>query len=337
MNGAKRAFGRVLLTRIQKLGDCVLFIPVARAFRQALPDAEIHILAGTAVGEAVFQMCPSVDRIVRTQWPAPTGVRAKLREVMKLRGGRYDAVFLSTQETGMALKAWLAGIPLRAGFGKVRHAGAEYRERFPFLLTHVLEQGDGEHEVPVNLQLAALAGGDTAAAEFELRPGETASAQAAELLREEGLQGTPFACVHPGASSGDRTWDAEHFSDVCDRLVEGGLRVVLIGTGEETQRVETVLRAMKKPKAAASLAGKTTVPVLAAILSRCAVFAGNDSGPMHLAAAMGAPVAAVFVMGDPRVWAPWTPPPRRRLFTLEDATPEELADAALTLAGDAPR
>ncbi|BCW97764.1 MAG: ADP-heptose--LPS heptosyltransferase [Armatimonadota bacterium] len=337
MNGAKRAWRRILLTRIQKLGDCVLFVPVVRAFRQALPEAEIHILAGTAVGEAVFQMCPSVDRIVRTQWPAPAGVRAKLREVLKLRAGRYDAVFLSTQETGMAFKVWLAGIPLRAGFGSVRHAGAEYRERFPFLLTHVLEQGDGEHEVTANLQLAALAGGDSAAAEFDLRPGETASAQAAELLREAGLQGAPFACVHPGASSDERAWDAEHFADACDRLVEGGLGVVLIGTGEETERVEIVLGAMKKRGGAASLAGKTTVPVLAAIFARCAVFAGNDSGPMHLAAAMGAPVAAVFVTGDPRVWAPWTPPQRRHLFTLADATPQGLAEAALGLAGDASR
>ena len=332
MTAVRKTFRRILLTRIQKLGDCVLFVPVVRAFRRALPDAQIHVLAGTAVGEAVFRMCPGVDRIVRTRWPAPRDVRAKLRDVLKLRAGRYDAVFLSTQETGMALKVWLAGIPFRAGFGCVRHAGAQYRERFPFLLTRVLEQGEGEHEVPVNLQLAALAGADPAEAEFDLRPGETASLKAAGLLRDAGVQGRPFACVHPGASSDDRAWDAGHFAEVCDRLADAGLRVVLIGTEEERERVLTVRRAMRRQAEAASLAGRTALPELAAVLGECAVFTGNDSGPMHLAAAMGAPVAAVFVTGDPRVWAPWAPPERRRIFTARDAVPQSLADAALELA-----
>ncbi len=333
MSGRRGQLERVLLTRIQKLGDCVLFVPVLQAFRKACPDAQFSVLAGTSVGEAVFRMCPAVDRIVRTQWPAPRGLRKKLREVMTLRSGRYDAVFLSTQETGMALKVWLAGIPLRAGFSRVRHAGREYRERFPFLLTHVLEQGEGEHEVPVNLQLVTVAGGDAQGAEFDLRPGEAAAREAGELLEQAGLRGRPFACVHPGASSDDRAWAPEHFAAVCDALAEAGLPVVLVGAPGEEERAESVRRAMTG-SGAVSLAGRTSVAVLAELFSRCSVFAGNDSGPMHLAAAMGAPVAAVFVTGDPAVWAPWTPPQCRRLFRLADATPEGLAAAALELAGE---
>ncbi len=321
---------RILLTRVQYLGDCVVFLPTVTAIRRSFPDAEIHVLAGTAPGEAVFRMCPDVDRIVRTDWGAERAASDTLSEVRMLSGGRYDAALLSTEETGAALKMTLAGIPYVAGFDRVEHMGEVHRERLPWLLDRVVRQPDGMHEAEVNLQLCEAIGADASLGESNIRAGDVAEAEAYRLSAAHGLRPGAFACVHVGARRGIKVWDPDAFAFVCDRLSRAGITPAFVGTEGERETVASVCSRMQE--SSLDLAGETSVASLAALMQLAAVFLGNDSGPMHLAAAVGLPVVAVFVASDPVQWGPWLPPEKRRVLRLEDASPEAVSLAALDLA-----
>lgn len=330
---AKRApakLERILLTRVQYLGDCVVFLPTVTAVRRSLPDAEIHVLAGTGPGEAVFRMCPDVDRIVRTSWGVARSSGDTFSEIRMLRDGRYDAVLLSTEETGASLKMLLAGIPFAAGFSRIEHMGETHVERFPWLLSRVMQQHAGMHEVEVNLQLCDAIGADSSLGSFNILPGDSAEADARRIASSYGLRPAQFACVHVGAKRGKKLWDSEAFASVCDRLSGAGITPAFVGTEGERETVASVRARMQE--SSVDLAGQTSVASLAALMKLAAVFLGNDSGPMHLAAAVGAPVVSVFVASDPAQWGPWLPPEKGRVFRLEDASPDVVSLAALDLA-----
>lgn len=336
--GAQRVSGnappqprRILLTRVQYLGDCVVFIPTITAIRRSFPDACIHVLAGTGPGEAVFRMCPAVDEIVRTEWDKPRTPEQKQAEVEELRALRCDTALLSTEETGAALKMFLAGIPWRAGFGRVEHMGEVHTERMPWLLNRVLEQPQGMHETEVNLQLAEAIGADISLADWDLRPGQAAEDEATQLLSASGLTPDGYICIHSAAKRDVKLWEPEQFAAAADLIARQGFAVAFLGAPGDHEPNQRIISLMNTP--AANLAGRTTIPVLAAALKRSAGFLGNDSGPMHLAAALGVPVTAIFVASDPAQWGPRAPEGRRAVFTVDQAAPERVAASVISLAG----
>lgn len=318
---------RVLVTRIQNLGDCIVFIPTLRALRQIWPLAEIDVLAGTSVGEAVFQMVPEVNRVLRTKWPGPLTNKEKREQVRMFAAGHYDALLLSTEETGMALKGFLSGIPVRVGFTRVTHMNENHRERLPFLHTYRLCQPETLHEAEVNCQIARLFGyrGDTPGAVLDI-PNDSV-AEAVLLLQQLGIEGKGFVCVHPGTSQPVKNWGVQNFAIACDMICDQGLTPVFVGIPEEADLIQQIQGQMHG--ASVSLAGKTSLPVLAAVLRHSAGFLGNDSGPMHLAAATGIPVTAVFVASLPEVWGPWNPGGYKSIFLPEDADPVQVANSVI--------
>jgi len=160
----------------------------------------------------------------------------------------------------------------------------------------------------------------------------------------------PFVAIHPGAAYGSaKRWLPERFAEVADALAEAwGARVVVLGSPEEIALAQSVCAAMRGP--ALNLAGRTTTRDLMAVLAQASCLVCNDSGPMHVAAALGVPVVAVFGPTDPRRTAPWSP--RARVVRIEhDCSPcarracdrghacmlgvtaEAVIDAALELSG----
>ncbi|MCC6485824.1 MAG: glycosyltransferase family 9 protein [Armatimonadetes bacterium] len=313
------------MTRIQNVGDCIVILPTLSQLRRSFPEAEIHVLAGTSAGEAIFRMGPAVDRILRTRWPAPTGWREKWREIEMIGDAHYDAVLLSTEETGMALKVFLAGVPVRIGFDRIVHISGTHVEARPHLLTRVLHQLPGEHEVTVNLKLAEALGAKLGEPRFDLQIPAEAHQSLSKVLEDAGLEAERALVVHVGTKQERKRWSAECFASVCDALSAQGLSIVLVGVAEERPLVEQMKARMQAP--CIDLCGRTSLAELAALFVRCRAFLGNDSGPMHLAAACGAKVCAVFVQSDPAGWGPWTAPERRRVFTDAEATPEALVAA----------
>lgn len=320
---------RILLTRVQYLGDCVVFLPTIAAVKRAWPQARLDVFAGTSVGEAVFKMCPLVDRVVRTDWGSSRGAWDRVREIEAIRREHYDAVLISTQETGSAAKMFLAGIPFRAGFGVINHDGREYRESSPALLSLVLEQHPNTHEVQSNIQLAKAVGGEDLSVEFCLRPTPRAGATVEALLESLNLKTGEFVCVHAGSKQIRNRWPLESFAQVCDYIQSQGIGVVLVGSSGEQSLSEQLADLM--PRKPANVTGRTDIDELAALLGRAAAFFGNNSGPMHLAAACRVPVVAVSGSSDPEVWGPWLPPERQRLFDMSAAVPEAVQAAVLEL------
>jgi heptosyltransferase-2 len=146
-----------------------------------------------------------------------------------------------------------------------------------------------------------------------LRPfGEVPRATAPEIAppaesrawAEEAMAGTRWAGINPGATYGAaKQWYPERFVEVGRRLVARGYRVVVVGGPAEAALGAKVAAGIGE--GAQSLAGKTTLPRLAAAIGRCGVFVTNDTGPMHVAAAVGTPVVAIFGPTDPRTTSPF--------------------------------
>jgi heptosyltransferase-2 len=302
---------RLLVHGTNWIGDVVLISPALRALREAYPRAEIHYLARGALAEAV-RPNPCIDRVVpydRADHHSPPF--GTLRFARELRRCGFDLAVLFPKSLEAALIARLAGIPRRAGW---RTDG-----RGP-LITHgrkMTPEDQALHHVRQFFEPARFAGAspprDGFRVEFPLA-GEDREA-AGRLLASAGLGGDGFLlALHPGASKPPRAWHPARFARAAERIAgRRGGAVLLLGGPRDVPLCEEVRAGLRAP--AADLSGRTSIRLLAALIERAGLFLGNDSGAMHLAAALGTPLAALFGPGSPERTAPVAPSSRVRVLT----------------------
>lgn len=272
-------------------------IPTLSALRSRFGGARITLLAKAPVAD-LFEQHPDIDRIIVYQDRGiHRGLRGRLRLVRSLRDERFDLAFLLQNAFEAALLAALAGIPERVGYA---------RDGRGFLLTRSLDKkGAPFHQREAYLHLTRLVGG----AAVTGRPYLVLSVQE----REEGLaylksQGVTIADrligINPGAAYGSsKRWIPARFAAVADRLAERyRAKVLIFGGPAEASLAEELQETMKHPSIL--LAGKTTIRQMMALISRCRLFVTNDSGPMHVASALGVPLVAVFGPTDPAATGP---------------------------------
>jgi lipopolysaccharide heptosyltransferase II len=314
---------RIVVIRPDHLGDVLLATPVARLLQQALPDAQIDWLVGPwsaaiagaagGCGEVLTLDFPGFTRQPKRSAVEPYAVL--LREAARLRERSYDAaLILRPDHWWGALLASLAGIPRRFGFSA--------RECRPFL-TDTLPIPTG-HVVAANQSLARLAalrlGGTvqgrraTPAPTFPVEAADAAWADAWLRGRHPGMpvaeesDGTrsPLVAIHPGTGAQVKNWLPDHWAEVARELqARYGAQVVLTGGSGEWALVEQIA-ARLEPRPA-TLIGETTIGQLAALFSRCGLVVGGDSGPLHLAAAVGTPTVRLYGPTDVREFGPWPP------------------------------
>ncbi|MFB0547044.1 MAG: glycosyltransferase family 9 protein, partial [Anaerolineae bacterium] len=177
-----------------------------------------------------------------------------------------------------------------------------------FLTERVKDEGFGyKHEVEYCLEVVGKIGASSDDQRMEIAIPPGAERWAEEMMRDAGFKTVegPLVAIHPGSGSYSlaRRWAPERFAQVADALVERhGARIVLVG--KEGNGVAEVASAMRAE--ALNLAERTTLKQLAALLKRCDLFIGADSGVMHLAAAVGTSIVAIFGPSNPRAWGPWT-------------------------------
>lgn len=303
---------RILIVKLADIGDVVTATPALRALRTAFPAARIDLLTTPAAAGAV----PSslVDQVLvapRSLARRPGDLPALGRLLASLRRARYGAVlFLHhlTLGAGVAkyrLLAAAAGAPLLLGLDNGKGGW----------LTHsVPDQGFGAvHEVKYWLQVAALLGARDHSRLLHACY-STADLQAVEPLLA-GLGAQPLVAIHPGSGgyAPARRWEPAKWAAVADGLIRHyRAQIVLVGTPADG--VEAVEAAMAG--AALNLAGRTTLPQLAAVLAQCDLFLGADSGVMHLAASVDLPVVALFGPSNHLAWGPWTPENRSAVVRL---------------------
>lgn len=304
---------RILVIRRRAVGDLVVSMAVPAALRRRWPKAQIDLLADRGP-HAAAEGSPHVDEVVvydrRAHKKAPWWRRPRMawRWLRGLRARRYDLVLdlMGTPQT--AIWTWFTGAPTRVGRrrrwrswaytlpleppGEVRFAGEVFLDWVRGL---GLEAGPWE-PVPLRLEPGQL---------------EAASAAAQQLVPGRG----PLVALVPSASWPAKAWPLEHFAQIARELAAGGARVLVAwGPGEEARR-DSILR----------LAGDAAVAMpplglreLAAWLAACELVVCTDSGPKHLAVAMGTPTLTLFGSTDPRGWQP---PGSRHEYLVEEGLP----------------
>jgi heptosyltransferase-2 len=284
------------------LGDAVMTTPALAGLRGAFPGARIALLAKPPVTE-LFRHHPDVDEVIVYERPGRhEGVSGRLRLGGELRRRRFDAALLLQNAFDAALLAFLARIPERAGYPT---DGRRLLLSLPVPLTRDILQ---RHEVEYYLCL--LDGLGVPRPEppvLKLLVTDEERAGIASRLASIGLEpGVPIVVINPGATYGSaKRWYPDRFAAVADALSEEwGAAVVVVGSTAEAPlagEIEAAARA-----GVVNLAGKTTVREMMALLSLSSFLVTNDSGPMHIGAALGVPLVAIFGPTDWRRTSPWT-------------------------------
>jgi heptosyltransferase-2 len=293
------------------LGDAVMALPALGAVRAAFPDTRIAIAAMASIAP-IFEEDTPADQDELIPLGGADFVRAPARhqageghgrprkEVAALAAGKFDAVLLLPNSFRAAWIARSAGIPERWGYGAnlrgwlLTRAIAKPKDRHLHQSAYYRELARGLGiEVPESLPRLTVRA-------------ETAS-RAGALLARNGVAGsTAVVGFAPGAAGGHaKRWPPRRFAELVARVSkERGAVCVLVGAQADrdaAREIESSLPADVRP---VNLIGRTDLRLLAGVLARCGAFVSNDSGAMHLAAAVGVPVAAIFGPTDDRVTAP---------------------------------
>lgn len=278
---------RSLLIRAPNwIGDVVLSLGAVRDLRRNFPEARIEVLARPWVAD-LYRAVREVDAV-----RASAGFRA---DVESLRGA-FDAAVLLTNSFGSALVAFAAGIPERWGYATDgRGALLTRRARVPPSLR-------GSSEVYYYRAMVAGVGLEVSAAQdISLRCPEEWGARGAALLEDDGA---PWVGLNPGAFYGTaKRWIPARYAAVGDLLSrQAGARIAILGGPSERPLADAIAAAMTSPTRV--LSGETSLPELVGVISRLRLLVTNDSGPMHVGAALGVPLVAIFGPTDWRETAP---------------------------------
>ncbi len=289
---------RVLIVRLSSLGDVVHTLPVAAALRRAFPDAAIDWVVDER-NAGLLALVPVLDQVVvlRTRSQSALGAVIDCRRTLRRRA--YD-VALDVQGLGKsALVARLSGAPRVVGF-----TTPFLRERWSRVFhSEAADPGHLTHVVDRNLGLLTALGIDDARWEFPLEPRSSDSTPSVERLLDSG--DGRFALINPNTAWSNKCWPPERFGAVAARVRRAhGLRsVVLWGPGDEP-RADAVVAASD---GAATIAPQTDLADLVALLQAATVVVSGDTGPLHLAAAVGTPVVGIYGPSNPARNGPWSP------------------------------
>jgi ADP-heptose:LPS heptosyltransferase len=292
---------RVLAVRTGALGDVVNALTFATAIADAWPGVEIGWAAHAPV-LPLLEGHPALARVHR--WPRERGLAGFLEVAREVRRERYELAVDLQRIVKSALLARASGAPRVLGFDRARTKEASW-----LLLGERIPPGPAvSHRVEQYLEVARHLGARAAAARHAFPSDPAADEHAERLLR--GLGERPVA-IALGASKPGNRWAPERFGAVAARIA-GELErpVFLLGAGAERPLAERALAAAAGEPAhggapVSDLVGRTDLRQLSALLARAALFVGCDTGPMHLAAARGTRVVALFGPADPRVTGPY--------------------------------
>jgi lipopolysaccharide heptosyltransferase I len=308
---------RILLVRLGALGDIIHALPVAAALRDAFPSARLDWLV-SARHKAILDCVPVIDRRLVLERPAsaekrlarprfrheddePVGSRGAWRRIAlaigELRESDYDIAFDLQGLIKSAVLARSSGARRVVGF-----ATPHLRERWAHVFySETCEPPANAHVIDKNLSLLGAVGLHNVPKRFPL---EAKDSDAVVQVRED-LGGAPFALMNPGAGWPNKRWPPEWFAALADKLhtTRGMETVVLWGPGEEMLARHVV----EVSREAARLAPPTEVADIIGLARAAAVFISGDTGPVHIAAAVGTPVVGIYGPTNPARNGPWLP------------------------------
>ena len=292
---------RILIVRMDRIGDVVLSTPVIKAVRDEYPDSFIAVLVRPYARDIVDGN-PYVDEVITyDKSGGEKGLLGNIRFISHLRSKRFDLAIILHPKNSSHILTFLAGIPERIGYGK--KLGALLTKRVPHTKQYGLR-----HEMEYALDLLSYIG---------IKPKDKSLYVPINKLSEEKIQSIfdkngilekdMIVVIHPAASCPSRRWGLDRFAGMADILSEKfGAKIIIIAGLKDAAFGINVSKLMKsKPL---DLSGKTSVADLASILKRARLLISNDSGPVHIACALGIPVISIFSRKDrgisPGRWRP---------------------------------
>lgn len=276
---------RVLIVRLSAIGDVIHGLPVLCALRDRFPQAFLGwVVEGRAA--TLLRGHPALDEIIEIPrgWLKSPSTVGRLRR--RLRSLGFDTAIDVQGLTKSAVAAWLSGARRRIGFGDAK--GRELSRWF----ANEKVTTTAAHIIDSNLELLRPLGITSPAVRFDL-PEHADDRQSAEaMIREQGLT-DGFAMITPGAGWASKLWPPERFAAVAVYLGRGwGLPTMVVWAGDEEHRLARQIVAAARGHA--RLAPPTSLTELAALARRARLFVGSDTGPVHLAAAVGTPCVGLY-------------------------------------------
>jgi len=297
------AYHRILITRTDRIGDVLLSTPVIKALREKFPQAYIAMMVAFCAKDVV-EGNPYLDEVIVYD---KDGKHRSWLQTLKFANNltkkRFDLAVVLHPTNRMHLLITLAKIPRRLG----------YDRKLKFLLTqrksHLKQEGH-KHEAEYNLDMISDLGISGNVGDLFMPIKQESERYVEELFKGEGVsQIDKILAIHPGASCPSKIWPTERFGQVCARLANlYNLKILLLGGPKEIHLVNKIVAEYKGSGEILNLVGKTSVSQLASILKRCTLFISNDSGPVHIASALGTPVISIFGRKQaglsPKRWGP---------------------------------
>lgn len=290
------------------LGDLVMTTPLLDVLRRAYPQARIVYVAGSW-SKVIPEHHPTVDAVIdcgNVGIPGRYSLRAYLQLAAKLRSEHFDLAFVLDRSPMLTLLPWLAAVPRRVGLDSLGR-GFSLTDRVPTSSSPDALQ----HQAEIYLDLARATGLPVDTPHMRFVP--TADEKQAVQQQAQHYEKRKLVALFPGGGSNPgmeltaKRWPLVRYRELARRLVdELDAQVLLIGGADDEALNAQLLEGLDVPEGrVVNLAGQTSIGELAAWLERCDLFIGNDSSPMHLAAAVGIPVLAIFGPTSPQEYGPY--------------------------------
>ena len=294
-------FKRILIVRTDRVGDVLLSTPVIKALREEYPVSYIAMMVSPYAKDAL-EGNPYLDEvIIYDKGGKHRGWVRSIKFAQNLKKKRFDLALILHPANRVHLVTFSAGIPRRVG----------YDRKFGFLLTdrikHTKHLGE-KHELEYNLDLAKYIGIEPPDKNLFMPIKPESEKWVEGLLRKEGINDKDkILTLHPAASCPSKIWPTERFAQAADMLIRKyGLRAFIIAGPKDIVIARDMEKKMLQP--VINLAGKTSISQLASLLKKSALFISNDSGPVHIASAVGSPVISIFGRSQnglsPKRWGP---------------------------------
>jgi heptosyltransferase-2 len=305
---------RLLVVRLDEIGDVVLTTPFLGELRRNLPDAWITLVVKPQAYNLV-ELCPYVNEVLTYDWRVNgrfTNLRRHWRALRlawrHLWRRRFDLAILPRWDTDGyhgTFVLYFSGASWRVGYSEtVNDHKRRANKGFNRLLTHPLQDSNLKHEVEHNLDVIRFLGGQVQDDRLELWLGKKDKGIAEQFLKDHQVEPDELLVgLAPGAGAPKRMWPIKRFAELGSWLRNAyGARLLIVGGPGEEPLGEELERALGA--SVVNAVGRTTLRQAAALLQHCQLFVGNDAGPMHMAAAVGVPV--VELSCHPELGSPYS-------------------------------
>lgn len=292
-------FSKILIVKLNMLGDTVCFLPTILAIRKGFPNAHLTLLT-TNVGKEIIECGELVDTIWVAELNDIKTIPGFFRWLRSVKERKFDvAVASSDSSSFLSLLFFLSSIPIRAGFSNPKLSFL-YNRKVPFTkdFTHT----------ELNLMIARRLGLEIESIKppMDLLISETENVKAVALLRRNGIKKNDrFIVFHVGSNKPSRRWPIERFAEVVNGLTrrQHELQFVCIGGNQENELVSRLWSIVKEDHII-NLCGKTSTKQLIHIVSLSDLFVGHSSGPLHVAYMLGIPTVSLWGASSLPIWGP---------------------------------